>query len=93
MFYTIVLDWNGGTFLSQVHANSVDLAIRLWVGKFDPKVIGVESLDLGKILEALSDEVPTPVQGLDNVWCLCFFLLSKMAIVHVIATRDVLESE
>jgi hypothetical protein len=63
--YTLVLDWYAGTFLSQVQADSVALAIRFWLSKLGPKVIGVERLDSGKVLEALSEEIPTPVQGLE----------------------------
>jgi hypothetical protein len=73
--FTFIMDYRGGTYTSQVQADSIQTAILAWarnlaVGeiahlgpKLKQRLIGGLENDEYKIYRA------TPLQGLTNVWC------------------------
>jgi hypothetical protein len=70
--FTIVLDYRGGTYVSQCSAKSPADAFRQWVTS--DALDEVEQLGPGRrreIAERVRDELrpPVPLTGLVNVWC------------------------
>ncbi|WP_126420287.1 hypothetical protein [Asticcacaulis excentricus] len=69
--YTIVVEFRGGTYISQVYADSEMAAVKAWAG------LMAERQDLGRMTDRfinsiLLDHQPsllTPLDGLKNVWC------------------------
>lgn len=86
MLYTFVLDWGGGTFLSQCESGCINEAVKSWLNKFDVTLLGdgVEATD--KFLMSFDGECPTPVNGLASVWCISSIFKDSLAVIHIIET-------
>jgi hypothetical protein len=87
--YTVIMLYSGGTYVSQVRASSVDDAVRRWaIGQdwknitdsFSPEVLA-EKVNCG-------EDVPQPLNGLQNVWCTGYLLPTKLATVFVVQTSE-----
>ena len=72
--YTIILDFEGGTYINQVESFNETSALIHWLDNLDyseitqlkPDVIENIFEDINQILE---DEKPVELQDLKNVWC------------------------
>ena len=67
--YTFLLEYDGGTFVSQVRALSVEMAKRTWCANLSFEVIAAPISQRETFLQSVADEVAVPVSGLDHVWC------------------------
>ena len=89
MLYTIVFDWKGGTYVSQVRARSVDAAFTKWATNLDPgEVAGMSR----RVHERLRGEMDTsesvPLEGLKSVWCRTCMLSGELSLINAIQTDD-----
>jgi hypothetical protein len=86
--YTIIFDYRGGTYISQVEAEDENQALILWGQNINPEEIQF----LGKKLkEKLNKEIhemlyeiesgPTPINGVKNCWCAGIFLSGLVDII------------
>eukprot|EP01035_Chromulina_nebulosa_P002199 gene2198-2966_t len=67
--YTFVLDYDGGTYVAQVNAESFDRAPAVWARSLGPgEIRGMGSSALSQLVTALEGDAPTPLEGLVNVW-------------------------
>jgi hypothetical protein len=88
--FTLILDWRGGTYVSQVWASSPQQATVLWAQQdllrpaieLDPE----RRSRLERDLES-GDNRPTPLADTDNVWCATTFLDDDLACLHVVKTQ------
>ena len=82
--YTLILDYRGGTYLSQIMATSIqDVQNRV------NEAIGWDLIapkPTHRKIEVLDDIPPTPIEGLENVWCLSGTIGRSGAIIHVVKT-------
>ena len=88
--YTLVLDYGGGTYISQVQSNSGHSAFTQWIKKeLDLNILKVKKTTAEEVLRKVRDmqETPTPIRGLVNVWCAALLLDDKLGIVHIVKTR------
>ena len=80
--YSFILEYMGGTYISQIEAIDHHQAIRLWLMNLD--VEGIENFSLKDksilIKDDFEDEDPTPLNGLKNIW---FFLVHKKGVGYV----------
>jgi hypothetical protein len=87
--YTFILDYRGGTYISQVRAPSYKTAPRVWAEKLD--LTAIANLEKGfgdKIAASISEEKPTPLDGVSKTWCLSLFYVKELALVHFIQTAE-----
>jgi len=78
--YTVILDYRGGTYISQTHAEDESSALRSWAQPLDTREIqhlGPSRkrkliLEIDKDLKELN--APFPLNGLQNAWCAGSFL-------------------
>lgn len=78
ILFTFIAEHDGSTELEQVTSMNLHDAVRRWNAKDGGSRIPLDRLDL--------DE-PTPVEGLDGVWCFSGIDQSeKLYIVHVVRT-------
>ena len=83
--FTVVLDFGGGTYISQVRARSAPVALRLWAkSEALSKVQGLTSRDRGKLAESLDE--PVKLDGLKNAWCATAAAGRKFALVNLVRT-------
>ena len=86
--YTVVLDYKGGTYISQVKARTYKEACLKWADQLDPKVIfGMGSMGKASLQKELAGEEPVLIQGLKNVWCLWASVRGKQALINIIQTE------
>jgi hypothetical protein len=68
--YTFILDYLGGTYISQIESNDEISAMNVWIDQLDVDLIqGFSNKDKNKIIEnKFDDELPTLLNGLVNTW-------------------------
>jgi hypothetical protein len=88
--YTFILEYKGGTYLSQVSSGSPVTAF----GKGAKGLQAVEVTGLGNkgkasLIEQMKTNEITPITGLINVWCKTAVISGRLAIVNVIQTEQI----
>jgi hypothetical protein len=92
--FTVVMEFDGATSVSQFLAPDVDLALRSWLRtltKSDRYGLSPASADaLRKALldsqELTGSTEPVPVQGMTNVWCTTCSVERKHALLNIVQT-------
>lgn len=90
--FTIIVDYRGGTYLSQVVARSVAQALSRWADTLDATALGgLPAKSLPGFVHELKDEGrdAAPISGLVGVWCITLSVDDCLALIHVVETRDV----
>ncbi|MGF1717796.1 hypothetical protein L4D08_23325 [Photobacterium chitinilyticum] len=86
--YTLILEYDGATYMSQVEASNEKAALNSWSEELDVcSIDGFPLIDAEKVLIGLEDQAPTPVQKLTNVWNLTFAVGHDLAVLHLIKTE------
>ena len=84
--FTFVLEFDGGTYISQFRALSAHRA----VGEYAARMLrdkGVATLSMRRRLAAaLSAETPVTIEGVRNVWCCSASIGKKFALLNIVAT-------
>jgi len=92
MLYTVVMEYRGGTYVSQVQAQDVDGALHSWAAALD--VLGIAEFDergkadLIKEIETqfLNGVGPVPLRGLASAWCTSASISGSWMLINLIAT-------
>ena len=87
-FYTVVLDYKGGTYIGQAVGPSPKSAILLWITGLSDHNLSAWKIsrdDLNKIV--LSDDA-LPLNGCKNVWCITGSVKNDLVLINAIATED-----
>jgi hypothetical protein len=90
MLFTIVMDYCGGTYVSQVEETSPIAALRVWATRLE--VIDIWNFDEGTKQELLTEVhdddtlQPVPLRGLVNAWYTSFSLKPGSASVNIVGT-------
>jgi hypothetical protein len=67
--FTILLEFNGGTYISQVRSASARSAVKKYAAKLT-KIEGLGAPSLRRHLaSSISEEVPVSIDDTVNVWC------------------------
>jgi hypothetical protein len=91
MLYTFILEYDGGTFVSQANCDTIDVAVARCVSRItEPKSFGDS---LGELARILDGDGLTEVDGLTNVWCCTASIGDKMVIGNLIATDGACRTE
>jgi len=89
-FYTFIMEYAGGTYISQVSALSEKSACVKWAERLN--VSEVQGLGLrGKesLIQQMKDESPVPLTGTVNAWCTGALIRGKSALINLVQTdRD-----
>ncbi len=86
--FTIVFDFDGGTYISQVRAASVKGVIKKYAANLIANdAIGTLSTRQ-KLALSIEDEEPVAIEGVRNVWCFCASAGKKFGIINVVATLE-----
>jgi hypothetical protein len=91
--YTFFLEYEGGTYISQVRATREDLATKVWASEF--KLAGekkyrkfFEANFQKKLLASLDLNLISPIEGVKNTWDFSAYTLDKPATIHFTKTVD-----
>lgn len=86
--YTFFLEYKGGTYVSQVHAGSAPLAIKVWAEKFlELNVPGLGIKSKSKLAEQALCDAPIALDGLKNTWCSSALVRGHLALIHFTQTE------
>lgn len=84
--FTLFLEFDGGTYISQFRAASVQDAI----AQYSPHVVGNKAISASslrkRLAESLSAEKPVAIHGVRNVWCCSVSVGKKFALLNVVTT-------
>jgi hypothetical protein len=92
--YTVISDYEGGTYISQVTAETVGLVPNLWAIQLPPRcILGVGVKSLEKLASRWTQEGDGPVlvRGVRNVWCIGGLLRGKHVLLDIIETNQLRE--
>jgi hypothetical protein len=86
--FTFYLEYKGGTYISQVRAQSYKSAPKAWAEKLDTTVISQPEKDFKeKLLKSIIGEPPTPIEGVSKTWC-CPLVHLNNALAHFTQTSE-----
>lgn len=87
--FTFLMDWDGGTYISQSYGTDVAKATVNWVKQLDSNVIITSQKNLECFTKSILEELSLiPIKDNISVWCISEFLDDKLAIVHVVETSE-----
>jgi len=89
--YTLVLDFHGGTYISQFDADSPIDAVSAWCRELqDEQLLGEVSADIaeGILVDAIENTL-VEVEGLHGAWCAAATVDDNLALLNVIITQRV----
>ena len=87
--YTFILQYDGGTYVSQVvEQNNLD-AMRKWLRELDVSEIpGFTEVDKQLLIkDDFSDETPIQLKDCINIWCFGLRTNKELALVNFVLTQ------
>jgi hypothetical protein len=87
--FTFILDYAGGTYISQVRASGTTKAVNRWLTSLEPKVIqGLTPKKKESLADQLAGDEPVAVEGSTNVWCVSAVLRGSLALINIVKTSE-----
>lgn len=88
--FTFVLDYRGGTYVTQNVASSLQDAVANLPASLDWEGMNLQPTpaEMRAFLADLAAQSPVAVQGMSNVWCISPSLADTVATIHVVATAE-----
>jgi hypothetical protein len=86
--YTFILDYIGGTYISQVKARNLTKAVSKWPDGLvidEIKGLGPNTISLLKL--RLTEDRPVPLSGLINAWCMSTIIRGRLVLIHIVETE------
>jgi hypothetical protein len=81
------MEFDGGTYISQVEDASPRAACLKWAKGLDTEVIpGFGQSSKSALVEKIKAERPVPIQGARGVWCVSAFVRGKLGFVTFVQT-------
>lgn len=89
--YTLVLDFHGGTYITQFDAETATDAVAAWCRELqEEQLLGEVSSDVaeGIMIDAIENRL-VEVEGLHGAWCAAATVEGELALLNVIITQRV----
>ena len=89
--YTLVLDFHGGTYISQFDADTPQDAVAAWCKELcDNELLGQISHAVaeGVMVDAIENDL-VEVDGLHGAWCAAASVEDQLALLNVIITQRI----
>jgi hypothetical protein len=84
--YTLVLDYAGGTFVSQVRALNEQDALVRWMGMLSAhETVGLMSAEVVAAFRNVNEQ-PVALEGLTSAWCASGSAQGGLALVNIVRT-------
>lgn len=84
--FTVLLEFDGGAYISQLRAASVGKAIRKYAAQLPDRDGIAKGPARRRIADALSAEVA--IDGARNVWCCSVVVTNKLVLMNIVQTAD-----
>ncbi|MCJ7935367.1 MAG: hypothetical protein MUW56_17505 [Chryseobacterium sp.] len=87
--YTVIMYYQGGTYISQVMAKGIKDALIVWTRELDISIIEELNDNNKKLLQELAvKEMPSLIDGMTNIWYTDFLLSDNYMHAHIIKTNE-----
>jgi hypothetical protein len=87
--YTFILEYAGGTYISQVNASSPKSACVKWAQMVDVSLVsGLGDKGKASLIEQMKDECLIPIDGILNTWCASALIRGELALINFVQTED-----
>jgi hypothetical protein len=85
--YTFIMQFRDGVYSSQVSGNDLRQSIISWVQNLSlSEIKHFSKKSQSELIDILAYEVPIPIEGLLNVWCLSLSLKTGFLMLNIIKT-------
>ena len=85
--YTVVLEFENGTYVSQVDAKSESDALLAWCEKIRlERILGSKSSRFARAMEHGVASGLVPVSGVRGTWCFSTLFANRLVLGHMIQT-------
>jgi hypothetical protein len=86
-FYTFIMEYKGGIYVSQIEADSNKTALIKWAKQLEvSEIYGFELNNKEELISEMRDEQPVLLDGLTNVWCVSALISDESALIHFVQT-------
>ena len=87
-FYTIIADYEGGTYVSQHIAENPKDAVLQWTVKepFPIEKLKLKPTQFQRLWEGFAEGDPAGLDGTVSVWCQCAILKKKFLLMNIVQT-------
>ena len=86
--YTFIMEYAGGTYVSQVTASSPKSACVKWAQEMDAaQVSGLGRKSKETLIEEMKAEAPVALDGLANSWCATARIRGGLALINIVQTE------
>src|SRR5436190_20537689 len=89
--FTLIADFAGGTYISQLRASTPARAVALWAKSFDFSVMSrLPIAALPEFRADITSSTPVPLDGTKGVWCSSASLGRRFLLLNIVhtATQD-----
>jgi len=87
--YTFIMEYAGGTFISQVKASSPGSACVKWAENLVvPRGSGLGAKSKDLLVEQMKEEPPAALDGMSNAWCTTALLRGELALINLVRTEQ-----
>ena len=85
--FTVILDYEGGTYISQVHSTSTRTALFAWLKRLPKaRIPGIGKRAIASLRSSLAEEQVVTLSRLSQVWCASCSLRRGLALINVVQT-------
>ncbi|PLK44205.1 hypothetical protein [Emticicia sp. TH156] len=85
--YTFIMEFRGGTYISQINANNLKQGLIDWCKNLDVSEIKyLGEKNKGDLLSIIDSEIPTPINTVKNVWHFSIGIKAGFLMVNIVKT-------
>ena len=84
--FTFISEYKGGTYIDQYESLNIYDALIFWQKKLDNTIYAEHDIELLSKEIQLEDYKPTPINGIENVWCCVFLSGDSFLLLNIIET-------
>jgi hypothetical protein len=85
-FFTVIVEFGGGTYISQVYAAGPAEALTGWIAAQSDADLSSWKLSRIEMTKRFAEDSPHPLDGLQNIWCMSASLVDGPLLVNIIKT-------
>jgi hypothetical protein len=85
-FFTVIVEFGGGTYISQVYALGPAEALTGWIAAQSDADLFSWKLSRIEMIKRFAEDSPHALDGLQNIWCMSASLANGLALANIIKT-------